>query len=103
MDDRISELPDEIVSYILTMLSIKDLMKASILSRRWCNVWSLRRDLHFDVLNVLRSEKEFSISMKQELNTFVALCATLFPKLEIMNLTTFSMVSHKVKRGKSFY
>jgi hypothetical protein len=32
MDDRISELPDEILSYILTMLSIKDLMKTSIRS-----------------------------------------------------------------------
>jgi hypothetical protein len=40
------------------MLSIKDLMKTSILSRRWCNVWSLRRDLHFDVFNVLGSDKE---------------------------------------------
>ncbi|GAU13592.1 hypothetical protein TSUD_346960 [Trifolium subterraneum] len=58
MDDCISELPEEILSYILTMLSIKDSLKTSILSRRWCNVWSLRRDLYFDVLNVLGSEKE---------------------------------------------
>jgi len=39
---------------------------------------------------------EFFISLKQELNTYVALCATFFPELEIMQLTTFSMVSHKV-------
>ncbi|KAK2365306.1 hypothetical protein P8452_68088 [Trifolium repens] len=57
--DGIGELPDCILSHILTMLSIKDLLKTSVLSRRWCNLWSLRRDLHFDILNVLgRSKKE---------------------------------------------
>ncbi|XP_058766056.1 uncharacterized protein LOC131639591 [Vicia villosa] len=40
---------------------------------------------------------EFSILLKQELNTFIALSATLFPELETMHVTTFSMVSHKVK------
>jgi hypothetical protein len=56
--DRISELPDEILSYILTTLSMKDLLKTSVLSRRWCKLWSLRRDLHFDIFHVLGSSKE---------------------------------------------
>ncbi|PNX83517.1 F-box/LRR-repeat protein [Trifolium pratense] len=57
-DDRISELPDDILSYILTMLSIKDLLKTSVLSKRWCKLWFLMRDLHFDIHNVIGSEKE---------------------------------------------
>ncbi|XP_045794107.1 F-box/LRR-repeat protein At3g03360-like [Trifolium pratense] len=56
--DRISELPDEILCYILTMLSIKDLLKTSILSRRWCELWTLWRDLHFDIFHVLGKTKE---------------------------------------------
>ncbi|WJX85633.1 hypothetical protein P8452_68055 [Trifolium repens] len=58
MDDCISKLPDKILSYILTMLSMKDLLKTSILSRRWCKLWGLRKDLYFDINNVLGSEEE---------------------------------------------
>ncbi|MCH79656.1 F-box/LRR-repeat protein [Trifolium medium] len=58
MDDRISELPDYILSDILTMLSMRDLLKTSILSKRWCKLWYLRRDLYFDVFNVLGSSEE---------------------------------------------
>jgi len=58
MDDRISELPNCILSNILAMLSIKDLLKTSILSKRWCNLWALRRDLYFDIFNVLGSSEE---------------------------------------------
>ncbi|XP_045794901.1 F-box/FBD/LRR-repeat protein At1g13570-like [Trifolium pratense] len=57
--DHISELPDEILSHILTMLPVKDLLKTSLLSRRWCKLWFLRRDLHFDIFHVLgKSEQE---------------------------------------------
>lgn len=56
--DCISQLPDCILSHILTMLPMKDLLKTSILSRRWCKLWALRRDLYFDIHNVLGSEME---------------------------------------------
>jgi hypothetical protein len=58
MDDLISELPDDILSSILTMLSIKDLLKTSVLSKRWCKLWGLRKDLYFDIHNVLGTEIE---------------------------------------------
>ncbi|XP_045794932.1 F-box/LRR-repeat protein At3g58900-like [Trifolium pratense] len=58
MDDHISELPDDILSYILTMLSIKDLLKTSVLSKRWRKLWGLRKHLYFDIYNVLGTEKE---------------------------------------------
>ena len=57
MGDRISELPDCILSCILTTLSMKDLLKTSILSKRWCNLWGLRRDLCFNIHNVLGSSE----------------------------------------------
>ncbi|XP_024626901.1 F-box/FBD/LRR-repeat protein At1g13570 [Medicago truncatula] len=59
MDDRISELPDDILCDMLTTLSMKDLLKSSILSKRWSKLWGSRRDLYFDVFNVFgSSEKE---------------------------------------------
>ncbi|CAJ2631343.1 unnamed protein product [Trifolium pratense] len=58
MDDRISELPDYILSDILTMLSMKDSLKTGVLSKRWCKLWSLRRNLYFDIFNVIGSSEE---------------------------------------------
>ncbi|WJX80283.1 hypothetical protein P8452_63303 [Trifolium repens] len=58
MDGGISQLPEDILSYILTMLSIKDLLKTSVLSKRWCKLWGLRKDLYFDIHNVLGTEIE---------------------------------------------
>ncbi|PNX98508.1 F-box/LRR-repeat protein, partial [Trifolium pratense] len=58
MDDLISELPDYILSDILTMLSMKDSLKTSVLSKRWCKLWSLRRNLYFDIFNVIGSSEE---------------------------------------------
>lgn len=40
------------------MVSMKDMMNTCALSKRWSNLWHLRRDLNFDVHNVFGSEEE---------------------------------------------
>ncbi|XP_021832613.1 F-box/LRR-repeat protein At3g26922-like [Prunus avium] len=50
--DRISELPDCIGSYIMSKLTIKDLVTTSVLSKRWLRMWKLRRNLVFDIPNM---------------------------------------------------
>ncbi|XP_057432190.1 F-box/LRR-repeat protein At3g58900-like [Lotus japonicus] len=61
--DYISELPDCILSVILSMVSMKDLINTSVLSKRWCNLWHSIRDLKFDVHNVLVSHHEELLKM----------------------------------------
>ncbi|KAK2384977.1 putative F-box/LRR-repeat protein [Trifolium repens] len=46
------ELPDCVISYIFSMLSLKDLVKTSALSKRWIYEWRLRMDLNFDLHNM---------------------------------------------------
>lgn len=47
-----SELPDCVISYIFSMLSMKDLVKISTLSKRWQHEWESRIDLNFDLQNM---------------------------------------------------
>lgn len=58
MDDRISELPDCILSDIQKKLPMKDLVKTSILSKKWYTLWALRIHLCFDIFNVLGNLNE---------------------------------------------
>ncbi|WJX12423.1 hypothetical protein P8452_02928 [Trifolium repens] len=46
------ELPDCVMSHIFSMLSLKDLVKTSALSKRWIHEWGLRTDLNFDLHNM---------------------------------------------------
>lgn len=43
--DRISDLPNAILLYIMSFMMIKDVVKTSILSKRWKNLWKSLADL----------------------------------------------------------
>lgn len=45
--DRISSLPDEILSHILSFLPTKYAVATSILSHRWIDIWTKIPVLHF--------------------------------------------------------
>ncbi|KAM5572481.1 hypothetical protein ABKV19_012505 [Rosa sericea] len=47
-EDRISGLPDAILSHILSFFSTREAVKTSILSHRWRNVWASVPNLDFD-------------------------------------------------------
>ncbi|KAL2935826.1 hypothetical protein RDABS01_018944 [Bienertia sinuspersici] len=52
-DDRISELPDDIVLNILFQLEMKEAARTSILSKRWRYLWNNWPDLDFDHLKII--------------------------------------------------
>ncbi|KAL8039227.1 hypothetical protein ABFX02_10G021200 [Erythranthe guttata] len=47
-DDRISELPDDVLVVILSLLSLKGAARTSILCSRWINLWKHTNSLDFD-------------------------------------------------------
>ncbi|CAJ2670150.1 putative F-box/FBD/LRR-repeat protein At5g56810 [Trifolium pratense] len=48
MDDRISALPDDILSHILSFLPTEDAFTTTLLSKRWKLIWLLVPVLNFD-------------------------------------------------------
>ncbi|XP_078182323.1 F-box protein At4g22280-like [Carex rostrata] len=47
--DRISSLPDDIRTHILSFLSTREAVQTCILSKRWINSWAYAPDLKFDI------------------------------------------------------
>ncbi|KAK2363332.1 putative F-box/LRR-repeat protein [Trifolium repens] len=52
LTDYVSELDDCVLSYILSKLTLKDLVKTRALSKHWLHKWGLRMDLNFDLHNM---------------------------------------------------
>ncbi|KAH9607133.1 hypothetical protein KSS87_005061 [Heliosperma pusillum] len=58
MTDRLGALPDEILGYMLSFLTLRDSVRARLLSARWRYLSDYRNVLHFDALNVLGNEND---------------------------------------------
>ncbi|XP_057467197.1 F-box/FBD/LRR-repeat protein At1g13570-like [Actinidia eriantha] len=53
--DQLSELPDGIISIIISMLTLKEAVRTSVLSNHWRFIWTSHAYLWFDSANVLGS------------------------------------------------
>ncbi|KAK9288063.1 hypothetical protein L1049_016509 [Liquidambar formosana] len=51
--DRLIDLPDGILSTIISMLTLKEAVRTSVLSKRWRYIWTCHSDLWFDSINVI--------------------------------------------------
>ncbi|XP_057772051.1 F-box/LRR-repeat protein At3g26922-like [Salvia miltiorrhiza] len=48
-DDRLSELPDSLILTILSLLDMRDVVRTTLLSKRWKNRWTTVPCLHFHI------------------------------------------------------
>ncbi|XP_021775821.1 F-box/LRR-repeat protein At3g59210-like [Chenopodium quinoa] len=53
-EDRISDMPDEILCHILTRLTLKEAIATGVLSERWKNLWASCPNLNFGCLKLLK-------------------------------------------------
>ncbi|XP_059657266.1 F-box protein At5g03100-like isoform X2 [Cornus florida] len=89
LEDRISGLPDVILVSILSLLTMKEAGRSSLLSKRWRYVWTYITDLNFDASHIiygleledkeLEEGRPFYLSwVNQVLNSFNGPCIDQF-------------------------
>ncbi|GMN40408.1 hypothetical protein TIFTF001_009632 [Ficus carica] len=78
--DRLSELPDNVIHYILSLVSTVDVVRMSILSKRWQRMWYSLPVLCFS------DSADFGKSKSTKLCKFVGKCFTL-RKNDLLNVT----------------
>ncbi|XP_078153657.1 uncharacterized protein LOC144548813 [Carex rostrata] len=62
--DRISRLPDEILTYILSFLSTRNAVQTCILSKRWINTWTSVPVLEFDIEELMPKTVDGKMAVK---------------------------------------
>ena len=70
--DWINDLPDSILSSILSLLRIKEAAQTSIICRRWRNLWKTARfsNLELDIANIFGSEYHAIVARYERYHTF---------------------------------
>ena len=59
--DGLTELPDEILEFILSLMTLKEMQRTSVLSRRWRDLWTfVTHNLVFDHPNLLSLRKKMT-------------------------------------------
>ncbi|KAM5581389.1 FBD-associated F-box protein [Rosa sericea] len=64
--DWINELPDCILSHIVSLLRIKDAVETSMVSRQWRYLWKTSPNLEFDIPNIFGSKYAKLIEKHEE-------------------------------------
>ncbi|KAB2044307.1 hypothetical protein E1A91_D01G085700v1 [Gossypium mustelinum] len=103
--DRISDLPDSILTHILSFLSTNEAVRTSILPTRWRYLFALLPNLHFDLEDVLR-RKNFNIhrgvkhlDLNIYLDKFITLPDVLFTCRTLVSLKVDKDFVLDVPRG----
>ncbi|XP_012848319.1 PREDICTED: F-box/FBD/LRR-repeat protein At2g26030-like [Erythranthe guttata] len=68
--DRLSDLPDSVLTHILSFLQTKDSVRTSVLARRWRYLWAYVPTLDFDGENKDFINKAMLLHIVERVNTF---------------------------------
>ncbi|CAI9088758.1 OLC1v1023180C1 [Oldenlandia corymbosa var. corymbosa] len=63
-EDRISQLPNEILIYILSFLRLEDAMRTSVVSKRWIDLWTFTPSLDFDASSDLAEIEKLDVAWR---------------------------------------
>lgn len=71
-EDRISDLPDDILHHIFSFLPIKSIAQTSVLSKRWKNLWYSFPDLDFTTVDTLaNASPDMSSNVRKRVRSYV--------------------------------
>lgn len=97
-EDRISALPDSVLSNILNFLPLEDTVATSSLSRRWRHVWTLVRNLCFDDGGPMGAAA-YDRDLVDEFNNFIE---SVMDGTDLVSIHTFSLRSVNAIRRDRF-
>ncbi|CAI9088916.1 OLC1v1023371C1 [Oldenlandia corymbosa var. corymbosa] len=93
-EDRISDLPDSILSSIISLLPLKEALKSSLVSKRWRSLWRHLTRLGIDDSACMpaacsREERIRQLSgvIQSQRNSFIACCEIYFTRDESLGIT----------------
>lgn len=97
--DRISRLPDEILSHILSFLPTKLAVRSSILSTRWRYLWTFLLHMDIDYVDSLScacdSEKRHCVPGERDF-IFVEFMNAFFERLRVQSVRKFHLGLHGI-------
>ncbi|MBA0676168.1 hypothetical protein Goari_017671 [Gossypium aridum] len=99
--DRISDLPDSILTHILSFLSTNEAVRTSILSTRWRYLFALLPNIHFDLEDVLR-RKNFN-SYTASVENFMSFVDRMMFLYNTTNVDKFRLKCRGMIDSNRFY
>ncbi|KAL3514096.1 hypothetical protein ACH5RR_026813 [Cinchona calisaya] len=89
--DLISLLPDEVLVFILSLLTIKEAARTSVLSSRWMNLWKYTRRLDFNASKSLERLERKPEMLESERHKYVNWVNRVLQLHEGLTLDEFSL------------
>ncbi|KAI3889417.1 hypothetical protein MKW92_008970, partial [Papaver armeniacum] len=84
--DRLSDLPESLIRYILSFMDMKYAVQTSILSRRWRYLWT-------SVSNLVFGSDEFDSSGERKVNCFMRFVKSVLMLRDISDINKFDFYS----------
>ncbi|RWR88199.1 F-box protein [Cinnamomum micranthum f. kanehirae] len=97
-EDRISNLPDEILVHILSFLRMKDAVRTSILANRWRYLWTWNPSLDFSCCKPKVIDQCLDLHKAPKLHSFkVSYCNTSTAEADALNRWLRYSATHRVE------